>query len=396
MGTARGSAGAAVKLQPDPILEELFEAPWKFEFFQAVRILERAFVTRQLSETSDENRPRLAPIASDATPQAEACRFRVPASLGFPTSEIANVTRPLPPVDAAEGVRPPWNQVEMSVNFFGLTGPNGVLPYHYTTQLIALAREKDKASGEFFDLFNHRLISLFYSAWEKYRFPMVLERAKLIGTAREDDFTSAIHALAGFGTGGLRGRMAFADDTTAYFAGHLGRQPRSVTSIEQMLEEYFNFPAKISQFMGQWLVTADADHSCLGGPRSPARNVTLGLNLVLGEMVWDVSGRFSVRVGPLTYNQYKRLLPDGEDYLPIIHMVRTCVGAEMDFDIQPTLMGMEVPALQLQGATEPLPRLGWNTWLLSSGHIGDFDAVIFESGPNQEAESILETNQWVA
>ena len=60
----------------------------------------------------------------------------------------------------------------MTVNFMGLIGPDG----HAAAALhragacdacwLAIAR-----CGIFWTSFHHRLISLFYQAWQKYRFP---------------------------------------------------------------------------------------------------------------------------------------------------------------------------------------------------------------------------------
>ena len=59
----------------------------------------------------------------------------------------------------------------MMVNFMGLTGPAGVLPLYYTELIIGngCAAERSTRCASFFDIFNHRMISLFYQAWEKYR-----------------------------------------------------------------------------------------------------------------------------------------------------------------------------------------------------------------------------------
>ena len=67
----------------------------------------------------------------------------------------------------------------MLVAFLGLTGPSGVLPPHYTAHADArVCAAKDTSLRDLLDMFNHRLISLFYRAWEKYRLPFAYERSR--------------------------------------------------------------------------------------------------------------------------------------------------------------------------------------------------------------------------
>jgi type VI secretion system protein ImpH len=136
---------ATPRRRPDPPLdEELFKTPYRFDFLQAVRLLQRA---------SGE----VEPVGRAGPPRKEAVRFRVHQSLAFPPSEIQALE---PSNDPA---RPPL----MTVAFLGLTGPTGVLPQCYTELMIERNRAGDRTAAAFFDLFNHRLISLFYRAWEK-------------------------------------------------------------------------------------------------------------------------------------------------------------------------------------------------------------------------------------
>ncbi len=81
----------------------------------------------------------------------------------------------------------------------GLTGPTGVLPYAYTELILERLRSKDNSLASFLDIFNHRMISFFYRAWEKYRFPVTY------ALGEEDLFTHHLLDLVGLGTPGLRG-----------------------------------------------------------------------------------------------------------------------------------------------------------------------------------------------
>ena len=57
-------------------------------------------------------------------------------------------------------------------------------------------------------------------------------------------------------------------------------------------------------------------------------------------------------------------------------LARSYVGAVLSFDVQLILKGPEVPELQL--ASSAAPRLGWNTWLPTTGARADASDAIFE------------------
>ena len=70
------------------------------------------------------------------------------------------------------------------------------MPRHYTEMLLRIQRdakhEEKFALRDWFDLFTHRMLSLFYRAWEKYRFYISYERGEYLQHP-PDPFT---HALA--------------------------------------------------------------------------------------------------------------------------------------------------------------------------------------------------------
>lgn len=364
--------------RPRTVEELLLADATGFNFFQTVRLLERLFADRR-------------PVGRQARPGSEVVRFRAHQSLEFPAS--ANYE-----LQAARPDRPPL----LTVRFMGLTGPSGVMPRHYTELLLRLEREsrhlEKYAFREWLDLFNHRLISLFYRAWEKYRFYVPYERGEY-ASPEPDPFTRALFSLIGLEVPQLRGRLHVAtweraedeerertlaqvdDLSLLYYSGFLANRTRCAVSLEALLRDYFELPACVQQFTGQWLYLDPANQSQLNGVGS---NNELGLNLVVGERVWDAQSKFRVRLGPLGYDDFVRFLPDRapvtdrKAFFLLVHLVRLYVGGELDFDVQLILKAQEVPPCHLADGGVG-PRLGWNTWLISRPPGHDAEEAAFEA-----------------
>ncbi|HEX8338504.1 MAG TPA: type VI secretion system baseplate subunit TssG [Pyrinomonadaceae bacterium] len=327
------------------IEETLDQEAYRFEFFQAVRLLERLL-------------PGRAPVGRhDTPPGGEAVRFRTRPTLQFPPSEVYEVAR-------AAGDEAP---AEMTVAFMGLTGPSGVLPSH-TTELVAeRARAKDTALWEFLDLFGHRMVSLFYRAWERYRFTVSFERG------RHDELTDDLFALVGMGTRGLRGRLGLPDHALIYYGGLVAQRPHSAGAVESVLGDYFGVPARLEPFTGQWLELDEESRTRLG-----RANSRLGESTVAGARVWDAQSKFRVWFGPLKLSQFERLLPAGPDYPAAVRLGRLMCGAELDFDMRLVLKAREVPDCVLGEGGVTRPRLGWTTWLKTRPLSADDSQVLLQ------------------
>ncbi|MBP86825.1 MAG: type VI secretion system baseplate subunit TssG [Planctomycetaceae bacterium] len=355
-----------------PVNRRLEEEPYRFDFFQAVRLLE------QVPGGEDPAEPARKSVGREHAPRDEAVRFRALPSHTFPPSEIVSLEFNSDTVDPGPAVP------EMVVSFMGMTGPSGVLPQHYTQLVIDRLRFKDHALRDMLDVFNHRAISLFYRAWRKYRFSVEFEREAKEG--REDLFTSCLYSLVGYGTPHLRQRQEVPDGAFLNYAGHFAHSPRSAISLELVLSDYFGLDVEIVQFVGQWLHLDEADQS-----RAPAAgeyegcNNLLGADVVVGERVWSVENKFRVQLGSLNYAGFKRFSPDGDGLVGLCQLVRSYAGPDYDFDVQPILKAEDVPPLQLAGDGEPACNLGWNTWLSGAPFTEDAtDAVFFhEGGPTR-------------
>jgi len=309
--------------------ERLRNEPYLFEFFQAVRLLERFL-------------PDKVEVGKFAPPSAEVARFLANSTLVFPASEIQALTWP------AKG------PVEMKVNFMGLTGPEGVLPIAYTVFLMERARAGDSASTDFFDVFNHRIISLFFQAWGKYRFWIAYERGE------RDQFSHHLLDLIGLGTAGLQDRQSVPDDSLLFYSGLLAQHPRSAVALEQILIDYFDVPVEVEQFAGGWYELERSDQCSFQGKGSYSEQ--LGVGAVLGDEVWDQTARVRVKIGPLTLAQYEEFLPTGSAFEPLRVLTRFFANDELDFEVQLMLKRDEVPRCELGADGESPPRLGWTTW----------------------------------
>ncbi len=240
--------------------------------------------------------------------------------------------------------------------------------------LLERQRRKDYALRDFLDIFNHRLISLFYRAWEKYRFKIGFERSARDKNGASDSFTLHLFDLIGMGTGGLRGRLEFGDRPLLFYTGLLAQRPRSACALASVMSDYFGVPMEVIQFVGQWLEIAEPDRSRLGPGES---NNSLGLSAIAGKRIWDQQAKFKVRVGPLYYSQFLRFLPDGENFKPLVQMIRYCAGQEFDFDLQLVLRAAEVPYARL-GSRDL--RLGYSAWLKTREFTRDDDQALFSGG----------------
>lgn len=323
--------------------EKLRDEPFAFDFFQAVRLLERFL-------------PERTSVGQFAHPDTEVARFGVHPSLAFPASQI-------------QAMESPENApVKMTVNFMGLTGPEGVLPNPYTTLIIERLRASDFSSRDFLDIFNHRIISLFYRAWRKYRFDVAYEQGE------RDLFSRHLLSLLGLGTEGLRDRQAVSDDTLIYYSGLLAQRPRSAAALRQILSDYFDVPVEIEQFAGAWYRLDPETQSRLSEGSSESGE--LGLGAVVGDEVWNQQSKVRILLGPLTLERYVDFLPDGQSWEPLRAWVKFFSNDEWDFEVKLILEREQVPACTLGAEGASGPQLGWVSWVKSAPFRRDPDDTV--------------------
>jgi type VI secretion system protein ImpH len=294
------------------LIARLRAEPHRFRFVQAVRLLA---------------------LAEGRGPLPRRLRFRTPASLAFPASEILGL--------AGSG-----GTLELAVAFLGLTGPAGALPAHYT-ELLMERRDlhRDGAAHAFLDLFSHRALALFYAAWRKYRFPLALEQGE------EGGLPAWLLAVAGLGPG-VAGKAL--ERLIAGHAGTLARRPLPAAALQALAAACCGARAVLEPFQGQWLPVTPGCQARLG--------VSLGQAPCLGPRLWDRQTRIGLRIGPLQPDAFQDLLPGRPGGAALAALARACLGHALGCDLVLVLAAGTAPAPRL-GGRGPGPRLGIDLWL---------------------------------
>jgi type VI secretion system protein ImpH len=335
-----------------PVIDRLIEEPHAFEFFQAVR-------------SSNEARRVTGRLAAD---RRAGCHCEEPALCAYQALQFRwRSIKPQIPAMSTSPASP-----ELAVGFLGLTGPSGVLPQHYTELLIRNLRDKNLAVRDFFDLFNHRLISLFHRAWEKYRLPATYERQ----APDEDAVTACLMAIVGLDTPHLRNRLAVDDEAIVHFAGHYAHWPRSVAALEAILSDFFERRVRIQQFHGRWTWLSPDEFTALPARACGDRSRS-SVRMPWWASASGTSGQLPHPHRSVRYQQFISFMPGSKDLAQLVDLTRLFVGPTFSFDMQLTLAKEEVPYLALAGEGDYVPRLGWNTWLKHEEFRQDASDAVF-------------------
>ena len=338
-------------------LEQVANAPYRYDFYQTLRHIERAH-------------PHLPRLGEALRPADEPIRIGQAAELTFAPAALHGVQfAPATPNSSNPAASAPW----LMQRVFGLLGSNGPLPLHLTE----LVRERSTQHGDvglqrFMDMLTHRFALLFYRAWAQAQPVLSLDRPGPDACARR------LGSLAGLGSALLQGRDAAGDHAKLHFTGRLARQVRDADGLLAWCQSEFDVPVRIEPWCGHWMALARDERTRLRArprtpPRSPQRagqpsplrspghsdfGQCLGRGAVLGASVWDVQHKFRVVIGPLTLARHRAFSPGGADLARLQAMVRQWVGLEFEWDLQLILARAEVPRLSL-GRSGALGRSHW-------------------------------------
>jgi type VI secretion system protein ImpH len=327
---------------PDSVIVQMSAEPEKYDFFAAVRLLQRHF--RDL--------PR---VGHSLSPAQDGVRFAQSPYLEFAPATIEAVQQ-------SDPNRPPV----IYSRHFGVFGPNGPLPLCMTEY----ARERilhhgDKTFASFCNVFHHRLLSFFFAAWAETRKTVDFDRPE------DQRWSSYIGALAGFGLRSLHGRDTVPDRAKLYYSGRLANQTRNAEGLGAILQDFFGIKTEVEPFAGRWM-DLPPDAGCRLGA-SPSTG-TLGSTVIVGRRVWTCQLSFRLRMGPMKLSDLKRLLPSEHGFALLRDWVRLYCGEEYMWDAKIVLSKEEVPSTQLgRGGA-----LGWTTWLKTAPFERDAENLVLQ------------------
>lgn len=264
----------------------LFRAVWKAE--------------RQLINSH----PTYHRVGHDGWPDKEVVRFRASQNLGFAGQDLVRMTTRR----ADDGAL----LHDLLVDVMGLTGARGALPACFTERVLEQVREKSPATRDFLDLFNHRLVSLFYRSWEKTQPAVHQERGN------NDDFTRILKALTGC-----------RENWQLYYGAAFSRRSRSASTLRSVLEDITGMPVEVRTLRGEWAALADEDQSVLpDGERPAGQHAVLG-SAMLGSRVWMVDKGLDVVFSPASREALISVLPGGTCSKTISEVTQRLVSGQM-------------------------------------------------------------------
>jgi type VI secretion system protein ImpH len=307
MAATHGKSDAALIL-------ELSKEPWKFSFYRAVQLIQR---------TS----PHALPIGELGPARREAIRFVHDTQLIFHAADITEIS----PRVIRDGV--PFTQVTSA--FLGLYGTVSPLASYVSEE---------------YDIFHHRVLSLLYRAWKKYRFPAGF---RIDGT---DAFTKRALSFVGVDAQAMPREGLPALQLLAV-APLLSIRTRPGRSLKLILERLFpDTDISVQSFIARRVLLKDDQLALLG-----VQNSALGQDLTIGRSVVDRSGRFRVGIGPVKYEVFEGLLPGGK-YHPLLRKVIDQFSrGVLEVECEVTLDHADAPRFQL--GAERGAKLGITTTL---------------------------------
>lgn len=279
---------------------------------------------------------------------AERQRIRLSnyAGMGFPASDVALAQR-------LEYSQP--HQYLVQATFFGMHGPDSPLPAYYLEQLAYEAGQGEGIRPAFFDVFNHRLLTLLHQAWRKYRHYIRFR------PGASDQLSLRLFALVGLKDDAIRGATPIAWSRLLSFAGAVVHRSRSPAMVAGLIAHCFGLDnVEIRDFELRYTDIAPDDRTQLG-----CLNGQLGESFRIGDSVRTRHCKFTIVITGLGEAHLRQFLPQGQNFEPLRMLVAYLLRDQTPWDLELGLRQGEVPPFNLGPASAS--QLGWTSFMEQPG-----------------------------
>lgn len=187
----------------------------------------------------------------------------------------------------------------------------------------------------FLNLLTNRLLHLDHDAWHATRLVAQWERRELTGTGEVRDVRESLTQNV---------KLPGTDRAQwSPLAGYFLRGVRTAEQLSAMLGEFLQAPVLVREFIPVSMeLTRDEQQ------------------IVQTDAVCDRESRLRIEVGPLSWDQFRSLIPGGAGLASVLELSRLYAGRDYDFEIELTVRKDSLPAMRV-GSGLPLRWASWFT-----------------------------------
>lgn len=313
------------------LIEELITRPHVFDFHQAIHILSKAFSSTKVQSENSNSTPIL--------PIIEGIRFKSDIRLGAYNAPIHRLVR------LREGAQPflIWTRI---LSFAGTYGP---FPFPYTERL--LSNRKDKSLSNFLDIFHHRICLLWHKCYQKSSPALTMLKSIQHPLGR---------TLLNFA--GFSGTSSRESPEVHYllhlFPDLLWRQNVSIEALCVILSNLFTVKVDAIPFQEGIIICNPKEQTKIGV--NTGRYNQLSRNFLLGRSSLDQAFGILVKLGPMPFERYEKLIPFiGTYYKHLESVCRYLLGYQITIAFHFILKKTEIRPIVLGDKH----YLGFTTWL---------------------------------
>lgn len=291
-------------------------------------------------ENANSGKPRLG---KGKNPQDENVRFGQMPYLVFPPTDIAEII---------EAGRIAGVDATIILYFFGLLGVNGPMPLEFTSYVFRRSHNHfDNTWRRFLDIINHRFTTFFYRSYAAGQQAMSFDRPD------DDPFSFIIKNLAGFSaTTNHQERLILKSALRFSFLA------KTRQGLEDMLRRLFNFPIDVRDYIP---LSRDIPHDSrviLG-----RKNNTLGLDMQIGRTYTSITGKFEIRIGPISYEDYHIFISSRSGGQFLVEAVSLYMDRPLNYSMLFIIRRDTIPPARLgfdlaEGRWDA-SRLGYTCWI---------------------------------